>query len=104
MATHDHLEESSDLERAMEEARNGTPASEELQTMLSALGRKREALRSELETLAAADPLRPRLERELRNTEQQIRVLEEETLITRFVENSVRVAYRVSRLRDGDAS
>jgi len=98
-----YREESPDLERAMDEARDGAPPSEELQTMLTALRRKREALQAEIEGLSPSEPLRQRLEKELSTTDRQIQALEEETVITRFVENSVRVAYRVSRLRDGDS-
>lgn len=89
-----------ELESAVRGALGEDPRSDELRHMKSLLQQRRAWLTGELdgETDAAA---KARLKRELKELDEQIRVLGEEAEITKFVEDAVRVGLEMRRLQSG---
>jgi hypothetical protein len=88
-------------ERAIQEFLGDRPRAEDLARMRQTLLDRRRRLSAERDE--AAPEARALLQSRLASLDQQIAALEQEELITRFVEDSVRVTLTMGSVVDGEA-
>jgi hypothetical protein len=90
-----------DEERAIEQFLGDRPRADDLARMRQTLLDRRRRLAAERED--AGPEARAALQSRMAALDQQIAALEQEELITRFVEDSVRVTLTMGSVVDGDA-
>jgi hypothetical protein len=90
-----------DEERAIEQFLGDRPRADDLARMRQTLLDRRRRLAAEQED--AGPEARAALQSRMSVLDQQIAALEQEELITRFVEDSVRVTLTMGSVVDGDA-
>ncbi|MDQ3814021.1 MAG: hypothetical protein M3347_08720 [Armatimonadota bacterium] len=95
----DPEEYSAEYQDAVSEALGEEPRSSELSEMQAVLRERREQLARELDTAEDA-ATRDKLRRDLAKLDEQIEVLCEESSITKFVEDSVRVSLEMRHLNN----
>ena len=89
-----------EYEATLEEALDDTPPSAELRALRDVLSRRQSALQHDYDS-STDSAERARLEQRLNELEEQIGVLDEESKINRFVEETVKFSHEVRRLSEG---
>jgi hypothetical protein len=89
-----------DLSNALDEALGEEPRAVELRRMTDTLRDRQNRLRVDLD--AESNPQqREKIEREIAKLDEQIAVLREESDISQFIEDSVRVGVEMRKLQEG---